>query len=366
MTWTLDSIPPELADTVAQTLLRMGNSDGAYSISLALHRLLQERAKEDPENDALVLDLATLHDRLGDLELARGDTDNAHGHYSAALALRERLVAVDPKNGDWQFAVSMSLVNIGDLAANWDDANAADAAYGRARAIREDLTAAKPENFEWQEGLASVLSRLGDLYGERGIPLDFDMLNDPTVPYDPRSMAFQCHEQALAIRRRLAASNPANDLLRHNLEVSSTKLGALELSQGEMKTAHERFSNLVAARERRAASDPADVTLQRDLASSLVELGAVEQALGKKSAARNHFENALAIIKKLTELDPANVGRQLDLIIAHIRAAETAAAPKDHYEVAYEIAFNLRVTERFPRAKDWLFDELERRLWENG
>ena len=43
--WTLEAIPPDLADEIGQTLLRAGNSSGAGRIYRALHADLLARAE---------------------------------------------------------------------------------------------------------------------------------------------------------------------------------------------------------------------------------------------------------------------------------------------------------------------------------
>ena len=208
MTWTLEHVPPHLADGVAQALLRMGDSAGAGRLTNALHAQIEARSIADPANTDWQRDLFVTHLKLGDLHMARGEGDAALERYRAGLDIRERLAAADPANTDWQRGLSVSHERLGDLHRARGEGDAALERFRAGLDIRERLVATDPANTGWQRDLSVSHNRLGDLHRARG----------------EGDAALKRYRAGFDIAERLAATDPTNTEWQRDLIVSCVKL----------------------------------------------------------------------------------------------------------------------------------------------
>jgi tetratricopeptide (TPR) repeat protein len=78
--------------------------------------------------------------------------------------------------------------------------------------------------------------------------------------------ALKSYRDSLAIRDRLAKSDPGNAGWRRDLSVSYNKVGDVQAAQGDLAGALKSYRDSLAIRDRLAQSDPGNAGWQRDLA----------------------------------------------------------------------------------------------------
>ena len=93
---------------------------------------------------------------------------------------------------EWQRDLSSTLMKIGEVRLDADDPKAALVAYEEALTIRRTLAAADPGNAQAQRDLGAMLHKFGDAQSDAG----------------NHAAALAAYEESLAIRRRLAALDP--------------------------------------------------------------------------------------------------------------------------------------------------------------
>src|SRR5262249_4869623 len=150
--------------------------------------------------------------------------------------------------------------------------------YEEALAIRRKLAAADPTNMEWQRDLSMTLMKIGEVL------LDAD---DPTAALVP-------YEEALTIRRKLAAADPDNAHGQRDLGAILREFGDAQFDANEHAAALAAYEESLAIRRRLASSDPTNPGWQADLAVALYNISTVDPLL-----ARAALCEALAIIDAL-------------------------------------------------------------------
>jgi tetratricopeptide (TPR) repeat protein len=103
--------------------------------------------------------------------------------------------------------------------------------------------------------------------------------------------------------------------------VSYEKIGDVLVAQGNLPEALKSFRDGLAIRERLAQTDPGNAGWQRDLSVSYNKIGDVLVAQGNLPEALKLFRDGLAIRDRLAQSDPSNAGWQFDLVASHWRLA---------------------------------------------
>src|SRR6202030_1079783 len=99
-------------------------------------------------------------------------------------------------------------------------------------------------------------------------------------------------------------------------------VGTVQQAQGDLKAALKSYSDSLAIRERLATSDPGNAGWQRDLASAQGTVGTVQQAQGNLPGALKSYSDSLAIAERLAQSDPGNAGWQRDLSVVYGKLAD--------------------------------------------
>jgi tetratricopeptide (TPR) repeat protein len=89
--------------------------------------------------------------------------------------------------------------------------------------------------------------------------------------------ALSAYRAGLAIRKRLAASDPSNARWQRDVSASQNRIGDALSAQGKLDDALAAYRADLAIAERLAASDPSNAGWQRDLFISYEKLGLVEE-----------------------------------------------------------------------------------------
>ena len=94
--------------------------------------------------------------------------------------------------------------------------------------------------------------------------------------------ALSAYEESLTIRRALAAAEPENTGLQHDVSVSLNKLGDLRLRRGEADAALSAYEEMPDdSRRALAAAEPENTGLQRDVSVELEQAGGSAAAPGR-------------------------------------------------------------------------------------
>ena len=151
-------------------------------------------------------------------------------------------------------------------------------AYEDALTIRRKIAAADPSNMEWQRDLSMTLMKIGE------VRLDAE---------DPMS-ALVAYEEALTIRRKLAAADPDNTQGQRDLGAILHKFGDAQFDANDHPAALAAYEESLAIRRRLATSDPTNPGWQADLAVALYNISTVDPL-----RARAALHEALAIMDTL-------------------------------------------------------------------
>ena len=95
------------------------------------------------------------------------------------------------------------------------------------------------------------------------------------------------------------------------------KIGDVQVAQGNLPAALTSYQASLAIRDRLAKSDPGNAGWQRDLSVSYNKVGDVQVAQGNLPAALTSYQAGLAIIERLAKSDPGNAGWQRDLSVSY-------------------------------------------------
>ena len=171
--------------------------------------------------------------------------------------------------------------------------------------IRRELAAANPDRY--RPDLARSLSNLGVRLSELGRPAD----------------ALPATEEAVTIRRELAAANP--DRYRPDLARSLDNLGVRLSELGRPADALPATEEAVTIRRELAAANPD--RYRRDLAGSLSNLGVRLSELGRPADALPATEEAVTIRRELAAANPDRYRRDLAALAVQPRRPVLGAGP---------------------------------------
>jgi hypothetical protein len=111
-----------------------------------------------------------------------------------------------------------------------------------------------------------------------------------------RAGALEAYEESLAIRRKLAASDPGNTGWQSDLGVGLARVGDVRLAAGDRMGALSAYEESLAIMRKLAASDSGNAASQTDVVVSLHKLSTVSDP----PRARAVLREALAILDALT------------------------------------------------------------------
>jgi tetratricopeptide (TPR) repeat protein len=120
--------------------------------------------------------------------------------------------------------------------------------------------------------------------------------------------ALKSYSDSLAIRERLAQSDPGNAYWQYDLGISNERIGGVQEAQGDLAAALKSYEAKRDNISRLAQSDPGDAGWQRDLSVSYNKIGNVQMAQGDLKAALKSSDS-LAIRERLANSDPGNAVR---------------------------------------------------------
>jgi tetratricopeptide (TPR) repeat protein len=178
--------------------------------------------------------------------------------------------------------LATTLNSLGIVYGEQNDYGKALQAYEEALAIRRKLAADNPQAY--LPTVAETLNNLGNVYRKQ---------NDA-------GKALQAYEEALAISRKLAAENPQAYL--PDVARTLNNLGIVYDEQNDYGKALQAYEEALAIRRKLAADNPQ--AYLPDVAATLNNLGVVYGRLNDYGKALQAYEEALAISRKLAADNP--------------------------------------------------------------
>jgi len=248
---------PNGLENRARKLWRYGDSDAALAL-LSEENLEREASVGDGDPD----------------DLARG------------WMLRARILSSRKQFVDSGRAYAMATRVSPDWSAVWVEyGNFQHKQNHRQEARRGYLRALKLARAEGDDGeVAVILNNLGVAYNSEG----------------RRQLARKAHEEALAIRRKLATDEP--DQFLPDLAISLMNLGLLDRADRRLDEAILAFEEALSVRH--ALEDDHPGAFLADVAVTLTHLGNLYRQVRRPEDAREAFDEALSIRRMLAELDP--------------------------------------------------------------
>ena len=236
--------------------------------------------------------------KVGDVLVAQGDLAGALKAYRDSLAIADRLAKSDPGNAGWQRDLSVSYDKVGDVQVG----------AGRPRGGAEVL----PRQPRDRRPAGEIRSRQRRL-AARSLGVVRTRSATCRSAQGDLAGALKSYRDSLAIRDRLAKSDPGNAGWQRDLSVSYNKVGDVQVAQGDLAGALKSYRDSLAIRDRLAKSDPGNAGWQRDLAISYAKLASVYLAQNDDARGREALEAGRAIMVKLVALSPDNATWKNDL-----------------------------------------------------
>jgi hypothetical protein len=117
----------------------------------------------------------------------------------------------------------------------------------------------------------------------------------------------------LAIRERLAQSDPGNAGWQFDVGISNERIGNVQVAQDDLAAAAKSYKAKRDIISRLAQSDPGNAGWQRDLAVSYSKIAGLLRQQGDNAQALDSLKQGRAIIARLTLLSPTNATWKSDL-----------------------------------------------------
>ena len=141
-------------ERTGNVLLAQGSLDAALAAYRERHAIAEALAARDAATTEWQRDLSVSHEKIGEVLVAQGDLGGALDAYRKSLDIFEALAARDAANTGWQRDLSVSHERIGDVLVAQGDLGGALAAYRKSLDIREALAARDAANVQWQIDVA--------------------------------------------------------------------------------------------------------------------------------------------------------------------------------------------------------------------
>jgi tetratricopeptide (TPR) repeat protein len=284
---------------LAHTLRRIGGTlidkqdfVGAIEQYRAALKILTDLAQDDPSDDAVQADLASIHRDIARAQERRNDLTAALIEYQRAIDVQSRLVHKDISNATWQLSLASFRAGMGSALRRRGDLAGALEEYRAAYAIRQSLARKDLTNQARQTSYAMAGIAVADLLTEQK-----ENLADPAKQKQNLDEAVRLYREAIEI---LDEVRPRYD---RNVFDSYIRIGDIFNSRVDQDGALKEYKIASGIALSLAAQNPDSVIWQRNLATSYIKLGDVLTAQQDSRGALEHYEKALEIVTALAEKD---------------------------------------------------------------
>ena len=219
---------------------------------------------------------------------------------------------------------------LGNVQSDLGERDAARASYEEALEIRRRLAAQHPAAFE--PHVATTLNNLGTVQSDLG----------------ERDAARASYEEALEIYRRLAEQHPA--AFESDVATTLNNLGNVQSDLGERDAARGSYEKALKIYRRLAEQHPA--AFEPYVATTLNNLGTVQSDLGERDAAQRSYKEALKIRRRLAEQHPAAFEPDVSTTLNNLGTVQSDLGERDAAQRSYKEALKIRrrLAEQHPAA----------------
>ena len=279
----------------------LGQSDGALASYRKAVTILDHLSAGAPSDKEVISELATAHERIGNIQLRKGDFADALAQNQKALAMRQTLLSGDPSSRTYRSVVADSYLFVGDATqVSCREADCLQRALDMQRQaleIRETLYRENPVDLENQRAVAQAHTRVG-----------FRMSQLFSMTKDKQYLAqwLQNDEAALTIRKDLAAADSTNAIDRRNFADQLMLTGSAQLANGDVDAAFRAFRSSLDVFKVLSAADPTNSEARTDISNVYSRLAKAYEQTNNETEARKNYDAALNIISQLLAEDPAN------------------------------------------------------------
>jgi hypothetical protein len=338
-------------------------------------------ARMDDNKDAFNLsNLADAHRKMGDLYRELGQIDQAYNQFQETHKIMEDIALANPNEEDLRVQLVKSWLALGDLArdAKGDTALARED-YKRGLAIANDLAdnprSQQPSPMDRKKLVAYVYYKLGDIADDPAEAREYytqsltrrkewrtaqpeavDAIVDVANCYhDLARVSFHSHDpeaarrywsECLQLREEVLNRRPQSIAARLYLAFEHERLGDFQVRTGNPEAGKNSLLNALARYDQLAKADPANEETRKHLSRACYLLGTAYLRLQNQELATENHAKALQMRRALAEKDPADLRKQKDYMVNLARCGQHQAAVK----MAEEIQ------ERSPKGVDTLLN----------
>jgi eukaryotic-like serine/threonine-protein kinase len=285
----------------------IGDSAGALLSYAKAKTILEQLAKDAPEDPNVLFNLGVAYEDSGRLLVRVGKKEEALENARKALALAQRLVAARPDDATYRKRLGDSYQYLGTAMFNADfnvfrtaplnDYRQALESYRQALSIHEALSASDPADISLRWAVSVDYEYIGFVL--RGI-------GDATGEAEDYRLALENHLKELEVCQALSASDPKNPALLKLLGDAYADVGTSRLKVGDADGALESFDKRLSSAEALAATDPANIEHQADAGMVHFNIGLALRQKRDLSGASKHYQKASEMIQSLLDRDPSN------------------------------------------------------------
>jgi serine/threonine-protein kinase len=274
---------------IGRLLLQAGDPDAALKSLRDASALLEGVIRRSGDKVGLLSRFADVYNDIGAVYVKKNQSLETMSYYTAALKLHRQLVdenARHPQAAQLKFALAGQLNRMGRLQSDLGLYTEARKLHDEALALLKGLVAAGPgagQLTDWERALAGTHEDIGDVQALSDQP----------------AAALQSYQEALPVRLRLAAANPAVTDYQGELAHTYFTLGQLQTRAGQPAAAAEAYQRAIERQRFIVVAAPDTADSPRLLGRQLAGLGAAQRALGQPAEARRSYREAADVLEKV-------------------------------------------------------------------
>jgi serine/threonine protein kinase/tetratricopeptide (TPR) repeat protein len=271
--------------------------------ALALKAEKQARADETKARKQAFAALRSLTTEVVERKFAQGTvlTDDDRAFLRGVIAQFDAFAAIKGDDADSRAVRAEGRGRVGLMRYHLGELKEAEQDYDQALSIRKQLAANFPSRPEFCQELARSHNNRGILLRGTG------RLKEAEQDYD----------HALSIQKQLVADFPSRPEFRQELARSLVNRGNLLSVTGRLEQAERDYDQALSIDKQLAADFPARPKFRQELAGIHLSRGNLLQAMGRLKEAEQDYDQALSIRKQLAADFPARPAFRHDLAGIH-------------------------------------------------
>jgi serine/threonine protein kinase/tetratricopeptide (TPR) repeat protein len=306
-----------------------GKLDEALKNFKAAQETCKQLHAEEPRNKQVMLELADIHDRLGDLLRLEGRIDEAFDEYTEGM--KQRQTAASQGNGrvsDEVLALSTSHFKLGSVFQNRGESGAAVDEYQNALRLRETLLESQPDHVRYQQAVLEVLRELAEVLRQVG---------------DEKS-AIDAYRRAVTIVHALVRRDTTNTEWQYQKGNLLSDLGFTLIETGAFKDGLTEIEAAIEVHKELVARDAKSARYKIALSRSHTRAGDALLFLGRSADGAAQYRHALELRKELVERDAKSVAYRRSIAWSYAKLARAFTVDGDDAKAieAHEQALAMR------------------------